>query len=188
VQINDQEVIAAVKAGRDDKALKALYKTLLPKITAYIKSNNGSGDEAFDVFQDAVVVFFKQVITNKFDTQYNISAFIYSVSRNLWINRVKKLNKHVDVENSLNHMHSDNFVDEIYSEEKRTIVKKIFEKLDPKCKELLTLSVYKSLSMEDIKNRLGFASENAAKTSNYRCKKKLTELIKSSSLYEEIKI
>ncbi len=93
MQIRDQDVIAAIKAGKDDKVLKALYSNLLPKISAYIRTNNGSNDEAFDVFQDAVVIFFKQVMTDKFDTQYSVSAFIYSVSRNLWINRVKKINK-----------------------------------------------------------------------------------------------
>lgn len=186
MQIRDQEVIAAIKAGKDDKVLKGLYKHLLPKIAAYIRTNSGSDDEAFDVFQDAVVIFFKQVVTNKFDTQYSVSAFIYSVSRNLWINRVKKINKHILGETILTNMTTEHFVDEIYSEEKRAIVKKLFAKLDDKCKELLTLSIYKSLSMEDIKNRLGFASENAAKTSNYRCKKKLSELIKLSTLYKEL--
>jgi RNA polymerase sigma factor (sigma-70 family) len=179
-------VLSAIREGKDGKALGALYKNLLPKIRAYVKANNGSDDEAFDVFQDAVVIFFKQVMTDKFDEKYKVSAFIYSVCRNLWINRAKKINKHVDVDNSLNQIHSDDFVDEIYNREKRQIVKDLFEKLDVKCRELLTLSVYQNLSMEDIKNRLGFASENAAKTSNYRCKKKLTQLIKSSALYHEI--
>ena len=91
MQIKDKSVIAAIKSGKDDKALKMLYNVLLPKIKAYIRSNNGSEDEAFDVFQDAVVIFFKQVVTGKFDTKYSISAFVYSVSRNLWINRVKNV-------------------------------------------------------------------------------------------------
>lgn len=185
--MRDEKVLAAIREGRDDKVLEDLYHFILPKVTSFIKNNNGSEDEAFDVFQDAVVILFKQVTLGKYDEQYDIGAFVYSVCRNLWINRVKKINKHVSVENTLYDIETSSHLEEIYDEEKREIVKYMFNKLDFKCKELLTLSVLKHLTMEDIAIRLGFASENAAKTANYRCKKKMMDLIKESTLFEELK-
>lgn len=183
----DQEVISAIKEGRDDKVLNELYQTILPKVTAFIKSNSGSEDESFDVFQDAVMAFYKLVVTGKFNEKYEVSGFIYSVSRNLWINRVKKINRHVSVDNqSTQELEDESFLEGVFSQEKRDLVKTLFDQLESKCKEILTYTVYQSMTMEDICGRMGFASENAAKTSNYRCKKKMMELVKSSSLYKEI--
>jgi RNA polymerase sigma factor (sigma-70 family) len=184
--MRNEQVIAAIKDGRDDKVLGDLYEYVLPKVTAFIRTNNGSDDEAFDVFQDAIVILFKQVTLGKYDEQYDVGGFVYSVCRNLWINRVKKINKHVSTDSSLNELETKSHLDELYDEEKRKVVEYLFGKLDFKCKELLTLSIYKHLTMEDIALRLGFASENAAKTANYRCKKKMMELVKESKLFEEV--
>ena len=159
----------------------------MPKINSFIKSNNGSDDEAFDVFQDAVVILFKQVSLNKFDEKYDIGGFLFSVSRNLWINRVKKINKHVPVDNTLSRFQVSSHLDEVFDEERRGIVRYLFNKLDYRCKELLKLSIYQQLTMEDIAGRLEMASEDAAKTANYRCKKKLVQLVKGSKLFEQLK-
>lgn len=187
MQIKDKEIITAIKKGKDDKVLNRLYQEILPKVSSFIRNNSGSDDEAFDVFQDAVMAFYKLVVTGKFNEEYEISGFIYTVSRNLWINRVKKLNKHISVDTDDSRgLPEASFLDSMYNEEKRSLVKTLFEQLDFKCKEILTYTVYQSLTMEDVCVRMGFASENAAKTSNYRCKKKLAELVKNSSLYKEL--
>lgn len=187
MRIKDKEVIAAIKEGRDDKVLNEIYQNILPKVTSFIRNNNGSEDEAFDVFQDAVMAFYKMVVTGKFDEKYEISGFIYTVSRNLWVNRVKKLNKQISVNTEGSKELEDvNFLESVYDEEKRSLVRILFNQLELKCKEILTYTIYQSMTMEDVCGRMGFASENAAKTSNYRCKKKLMELVKNSSLYKEL--
>lgn len=40
--------------------------------------------------------------------------------------------------------------------------------------------------MEDISLRMGFASENAAKTANYQCKKNLMKFIKENNNLKNI--
>ena len=133
MRIKDSELIAAIKAGRDDKVLSELYDHILPKVISFIRSNSGSDDEAFDVFQDAVLAFFKQVVTGKFDEKYDVSGFIYSVSRNLWINRVKKINRHISVETeATQELEEESFLESVYSEEKTNLVKSLFQKLDSK--------------------------------------------------------
>jgi len=187
VQIRDKEIITAIKEGKDDKVLNELYQGILPKVTSYIRNNSGSEEEAFDIFQDAVLCFFKLVINNKFDEKYDVSGFIFTVSRNCWINRVKKLNRHISVDtNESKELEEHGFLESIYDQERRDLVKMLFSQLELKCKEILTYTVYQNMTMEDICSRMGFASENAAKTTNYRCKKKLMNLVKSSSLYSEL--
>ena len=82
----------------------------------------------------------------------------------------------------------DNVLDDILTNEKLKLAKKVFHSLDEKCKELLNYIFYKDLSMQDICERMNFQSISAAKMQNYRCKKKLAELIqKNKTLVDVLK-
>jgi DNA-directed RNA polymerase specialized sigma24 family protein len=89
---SDKEILGAIGKG-DDRVLEHLYKQVLPKVKSYIARNSGNNEDARDIFQDAVVIFYKYVKTGKFDVQHDIAGFIFSVSKNLWINSAKRKNK-----------------------------------------------------------------------------------------------
>lgn len=85
-----KEVVEAILSGENTKALNYLYKSSLPQIIKYVCMNSGSEDEAKDIFQDAVVSLFTTVKLGKYDIEKDVNGFLYFVSRNLWINYVKK--------------------------------------------------------------------------------------------------
>ena len=59
------EIINAIKSNNADKVLVYLYKNLEPKIRGWIVKNNGSKQEAQDIFQDSIVAFYSFVLKNK---------------------------------------------------------------------------------------------------------------------------
>ncbi len=179
--VSDNEILNAIKHQQDDKVLNNLYELVLPKVKRYICGHNGTEEEAYDIFQDAVLILYKQVVLNKFNTQYKIENFLFSISKNLWINYIKRKNKMVntdfyDFDTEL----PESFLDDIFTDEKLSLTKKVFKSLEEKCQEILNYSVYQELSMEDIATRMKISSVSAAKMQNYRCKKKLAELIKKN--------
>ncbi len=89
----DLEIIHAIKIGNNSIVLNHLYKTALPTIVKFIIRNNGDKDEAKDIFQDAIVTLFSSVKLNKYDSFKEINGFLYFEASNLWINRIKKMNK-----------------------------------------------------------------------------------------------
>src|SRR6266704_7133172 len=97
MKYTDKDVILALKKGDDDIALGFLYKTVLPKVKHYIKGNKGNDDEAKDIFQDAVINFYTKVKHNKIPEDVNVTAFICQTAKNLWINRVKRMNKSTEM-------------------------------------------------------------------------------------------
>ena len=177
----DQEILAAIRSGDDDKVLGHLYKTFLPKIRSMILKNSGNEDEAQDIFQDAILAFYKQVKTGKFKEQYQIGAFIYSVSRNLWINYIKKKNRSVSISEKeyLIPLEEDVLKDMITKEREQKVME-VFSQIGERCQELLTYSIFRKYSMKEICERMGFSTENAAKTRNYKCKQKLIRLVKDN--------
>lgn len=177
----DQDILEAIKKGKDKQVLKCLYEEELPKVKSYILRCGGSAEEAYDIFQDTLLIFFKQVMTNKFDEKYEVGGFLYTISRNLWINYIKKKKRIVSVEDfTTSGLDStvENILEDMVSTEKQEAVKTVFAKMNKRCIELLTYSIFQELTMEDICVRMKFTSVNAAKTANYRCKQQLIKLIK----------
>ncbi len=187
MQYTDKEILNAIRAGKEDSALAFLYKKVLPKIKHYILGNSGNEDEAFDIFQDAMLVFYKQVKMDKFKEEYEIAGFIYSVSRNLWINRVKQKNRSVSMpEGMAVEAPEPGLLDGMITKEREEYIMKLLSELGERCKELLLYSIYHKFSMKEICEKMGFSTEDAAKTRNYKCKQKLIALVKDNPSVKEL--
>jgi len=191
VKFIDSEILRAVHES-DDKNHKIwvyLYHQVLPKVQNYVLKNSGNNEDAFDVFQDAMVAFCKYVRLNKFDKNYSVSGFIYSVARNIWINKVRKDKKLLLTEMTEimdNRTDSQDILSYLITNERKKEVNKLIGMLGEKCRRLLKMSVYQEMSGKEICIRLGFASENAVKTQKYKCKQKLLQIMKQqkTSLFE----
>lgn len=177
MKYTDEEIIKALKSGDDDAVLSFLYKEVLPKVKHYIKSNKGDDDEAKDIFQDAVIIFYKKVKHTSFNEMMNVTSYICFISKNLWINRVKKINKTVEMPDNMLLNSDEDLLSNIIIEEKKNALLGLVSQIGDECQKLLKYSIYDNLSMREICKKLGYSSENVAKTYNYRCKQKLVQLV-----------
>jgi RNA polymerase sigma factor (sigma-70 family) len=181
LKFTKEHIIESIRSGKDREVLSAMYKEIYPKIERYVTGNSGTKEDSKDVFQEAILVFYNNVINGNYDRINEITGFIITVSRNIWINKVRKIKKEVEgsvLENYVDHSPSP--LISIIMEEKWTAYQELLDNIGSKCKELLNYSVYEKLSMKEIAVKMNFANENAAKTHNYRCKQKLMHLISSN--------
>ncbi len=176
----NQEIIDAIKNGHNSIALNYLYETTLPHIIRFISQNNGDEDEAKDIFQDAVISLFTTIKLGKYNEEKEVGSFLYFVSRNLWINRIKKRNKQFDISKIQHTMLEESHLAIIITEEKQTVIDKLMDKAGLKCKELLKYYIYDNLSMKEIASIMGFSGETVAKSTHYRCKQKLVEMVENN--------
>lgn len=180
----DTEIVAAIKAGTADRELQFLYDTTQRKIRAYILNNNGSDHEAQDIFQDAVVAFFQYVLAGKFEDGKSVDGFIYAVARNLWINRSKQKNRYVADAGDLADSHEladlNHYLSQRIDEERAERVQQLLAHLGERCKQLLTYTVFYKIRMDEVADKMGLSSANAAKTQNYKCKQKLLRMLKEN--------
>ncbi|MDB5256356.1 MAG: polymerase specialized sigma subunit [Chitinophagaceae bacterium] len=186
MQYTDKDVISALKKGNDDAVLAFLYKSVLPKVKHYIKGNKGNDDEAKDIFQDAVIIFYKKVKLDQLPDDVNITAYICRVSKNLWINRAKRMNKTTEMPDEDFLQTEGDFLGNLITEEKKAAITTLLSEIGQECQTLLKYSVYDSLSMKEICKLMGYSSENVAKTYNYRCKQKLIQLVMKNKAIENL--
>ena len=57
-------------------------------------NNNGSADEAKDIFQEAIIVLYEKVRSGVFELNCQIKTYVYSVSERLWLKRLQQLNRY----------------------------------------------------------------------------------------------
>lgn len=183
----DSEILQSIRSGENSRVLTYLYKVTLSKVRRYILKNGGNKEQANDIFQDAVVILFNQVRKNKFDEKYAVDAFIYSVSRNLWVNKIRRDRRISNYEDM--GMFEDSAVDngvlsDLITKERSDAVQRLFGKLNEKCRQILHYYNHEGLSMKQISEKLGYQSENVAKTNHYRCKQYLMKLISENKELE----
>jgi RNA polymerase sigma factor (sigma-70 family) len=133
------------------------------------------------------MIFYKQVKTDKFKEEYEIAGFIYSVSRNLWINRVKQKNRNVSMPETLHYESTEpGLLEGLITKEREAYIMNMLSELGERCKELLLNSIYHKFSMKEICEKMGFGTEDAAKTRNYKCKQKLIALVKDNPTVKDL--
>ena len=172
LQMNEQEIFERIRKG-DEKALEFIYKKYYRMMTKLVITNSGTEEEARDVYQDALVVFWQKARSGNLVLTSKMSTFIYSVCQNLW-------RKELDRKKRMSNEEKDSSVSlDMDGPEREKIIAKCLEQLGETCRKVLMYYYFDEMSMQEIANKLGFANTDTAKTKKYKCKQKLDELVKS---------
>jgi RNA polymerase sigma factor (sigma-70 family) len=180
----EKKIIQSIQTGANSIALQYLYDVSLKKVRQYILKNNGSKEDANDIFQDAVIVLFNQIRLDKFNENHSIDAFIYAVARNLWIDKVRRDKKFTSFDSNsdyLNRSSDTDHLEYLIQKEKSSAMQQVFKLLDEKCQKILQFVIYEKRTMKEIKELMGYSSDDVAKTNHYRCKQYLSKLVKSNT-------
>jgi len=192
VSIKEEDIISLVKSGKDREAIPVLYKKVYPLVERYIVRNSGNKDDASDIFQDALLLFYKQIIRNSFNEKYKVYGYLYKICLYKWMNKAKK-NSKIKFVDEIENLEPAGFIvheemEEIIANPDENIIRKLFTPIGEKCIELLTFTTYSSLLLEDIMIRMEFNSVSAVKMQLKRCKEKLLkEIDENPSLINQLK-
>jgi len=170
--MNEKEIFERICKG-DEKALEFLYQKYYRMMTKLVITNSGTEEEARDVYQDALIVFWQKATSGNLVLTSKMSTYIYSICQNLW-------RKELDRKKRLSNEEKDTAVLlDTDSSERERVLAKCIDQLGETCKRVLMLYYFEEMSMQDIADKLGFANTDTAKTKKYKCKKKLDELVKA---------
>jgi len=170
--MDEKEIFERICNG-DEKALEFIYKKYYRMMTKLVITNSGTEDEARDIYQDGLVVFWQKARSGKLIMTSKISTYVYSICQNLWrkeLDRKKRLsNEEKDAPQTL----------DMDTPEREKIIAQCIDQLGETCKRVLMYYYFDELSMQEIADKMGFANTDTAKTKKYKCKQKLDELVKT---------
>ena len=169
-EINEKELLDGL-ARNDRKAVETIYKDNYNMVQALIINNNGSADDAKDVFQEAMIVLYEKVRSGNFELTCQIKTYVYSVSRRLWLKRLQQINRfQIEVEGGGETVPVD---DVLESHEKLNsefvLMEKGLSSLGEPCKSLLEAYYLQKRSMNEIAAAFGYTNADNAKTQKYKC-------------------
>jgi RNA polymerase sigma factor (sigma-70 family) len=177
-QYTDEAILEGLRK-RDREVIRYIYKEYYPTIKFLIITNSGSDTDAEDVFQDAMVIIYRKTTDNKLVLTSSFKTFLYSICRNLWLQRLdRKLFSYEFLENENLTDMQDSIVVEIteIENEKYRLFQQHFLKLSEDCKKILRLFMNK-VPLKEIAEIMGFKTEKYAKTRKFMCKEKLKNAI-----------
>ena len=174
----DADYLIGVKEN-NEHIVRFLYKLHFPMVLNFILSNNGSEEEAKDVYQDAFIVLFNNVKRKEFKLECKLKTYIYSIVRRLWLNelKLKKLNigDIFDVEGFVSISKEEE--KSIYNNNRNfQLMHESLTELGEPCKTILTDFYVNKASMSEIVDRMGYTNTDNAKNQKYKCLKRLKRI------------
>lgn len=185
----DKDILQAIREGKDSEALSYLYKATLKKVRNYIIKNSGNKEEADDIFQEAIMIFFLKVKQGEFEENHSIDGFIYTIARNMWINKAKRHARHRAYEAQVlkeNPFDDEDQLTSMLDREKSAAMESLFNRLEENCRKILKYAIYDRLSMREISVKMGHKNEKVSKAQHYRCKQYLARMVKENKHILEI--
>lgn len=175
--INEKELLQGL-AVNDKKAVEAIYREHYNMIQALIINNNGSGDDAKDIFQEAMIVLYENVRSGSFELNCLIKTYLYSVSKRLWLKRLQQLNRYAPPIEE--HEHSVPVDEDLEEHEKRDaefeMMNKAISSLGEPCKSLLEAYYLQKQNMQVIASTFGYTNADNAKNQKYKCLMRLKKI------------
>jgi len=176
-EINEQLLLKGL-ADNDTKAVEAIYKENFSMIQAFILNNNGSYDDARDIFQEAMITLYEKAKSESFVLTCQLKTYIYSVCRRLWLKRLQQMGRYVLQSETLE---ESVFVeDDIELHDKRNaefaIMERALSSLGEPCKSLLEAYYLNKKGMTEIASEFGYTNADNAKNQKYKCLMRLKKL------------
>lgn len=176
---NDQEIVDGILAG-DNVALDAIYKLYYPSISHMILQNNGSEEEAKDIFQEAVIVLYDKVTLGNFELKSKLKTYLYSICRRLWLKQLSRSGASYATNDISDYQDILQYEDDIAKHEEQDLkfsqMEVAMNKLGEPCKTILQDFYIKNHSMQDICDKFGYTNTDNAKTQKYKCLQRLKKL------------
>ena len=189
---SDPEILACIQSGKQiDDAIKAIYRNNFESLGWYVMNNNGSRQDAEDIFQEVVVNFIELVQKDKFRGESSIKTFLFSLNRFTWLNELKRKGRALAREEKYEKGQEKTEMDVsqfIAGREAKGQVLQLMEQIGATCKKILLMFYYENLSITEILENLHYENEQVVRNKKYKCLKQLEQMIsKSPTLKQTLK-
>ena len=156
-----------------------LYKSTFPFVARYVSKMGGTFDEAKDIFQDALVIYYEKSVECSFEPKTNERAYLLGIAKHLWLKQHRDNSKLTSIDD----------VDIANEETSQASDKKVLSFLQTagkKCMDLLRSFYYDGLQLADAAELFGFSGVRSATVQKYKCLEKVREAVKQKALtYED---
>ena len=159
--------------------LEYLYRQYYPVVRGYVLQNNGTADDASDVFQDGMIALWSNARAGKYESRADkgIGAYLVQICKFRWLERTRSagFRKTTGWNPDWEAADETNRLSGLIRQEEISYAAQLMAQLGEKCRAILSAFYYEKKSMQEIA-ALQQLTPDSAKNEKYRCMQRLKTL------------
>lgn len=183
VQFSDEHLIKMITGSEAERemAMRYIFHSQIWKnmVSYYIVQNNGNEQDAEDVFQEAIILFDRNLRLGTYKGQCSLKTYFMAIAKWYWLGQLRKKKPQQEFSVLQYDSMEESVEVQMINQEKKKFLSKALEMLGNRCKNMLEL--YKlHYSMQEIADHFSFSSSDMAKRETYRCRMKLRDFFENN--------
>jgi RNA polymerase sigma factor (sigma-70 family) len=177
----DVDLVNAIKGSESERRQALQHFFLNPKLMKwalkYVKVNGGSEQDGKDVFEEAFIIFERQIRTGHYRAESSLETYFHGIVRWQWVAFLRKNRLEANLGNHPETASEDHSPEKILiSEERRIILSNLMTQVGERCQKLIGLFQL-NYSMREIREMQGYSSDQVAANEVHSCREKLKKVI-----------
>ncbi len=183
----DKALIQGIR-NHESPVLQYVYDTYYPIIEGYILHNQGSREQARDIFQEAMIVVYNKVKLGQLELTCKFGTYLYAICKKMWIQERKKyLLRNEKLRRQAMMVQDPGPADDpLLQNHLNHLFNKHFGDLSDDCQKILSM-YFNNFSVEDIRTAMNYKNIHHTADRKYRCKKSLVKRIVNDPLFKRLK-
>lgn len=156
-----------------EKTLESLYARTWPVVRQYVKQRQGTEEDAKDVLQDAMLIFFEKVVHDQLVLTAAPVTYLTAIGKNLWRQELEKRSRQIP-------FLPDDICSETTSDEPDRVLANLtdfVQQLGGKCRDILVQFYYFGQRLDKIAIRHGYRSVRSATVQKFKCLEQLRKKV-----------
>ena len=176
--LEEEKVLLQGLANEDRNSIEKIYREHYSMVQSMVINNNGSADDAADIFQESMIVLLEKARSGNFELNCQIKTYVYSVCRRIWLKRLQQYNRFTnEVESMVGTVSVEEDVEEYEKRDQEfAMMEKAIGSLGEPCKSLIEAFYIQKRNMQDIATQFGYTNADNAKNQKYKCLMRLKKL------------
>ena len=186
----DESLLTAIQSGGQarEEALRHMY--LLPglreTVMRFVLDNGGNRSDAQDVFQEALVLFDRNLREGRFEGKSALATYFVAIAKWRWVTLRRQQGRYQELSPAQYDGEVESVEAETLRSEQRELLTEAMSQIGERCRELLRLYQL-DYAMEEIATKMGYSGADVAKKEAYRCRLRLREHLENHPLWDEIR-
>ncbi len=188
--LREDEIVLGLR-NNDSKILRLIYKKNFPSILKYILTNSGSEEEARDIFQESMIVLYRNAQKESFVLTSSVQTYLYSIAKRLWLKKLKgnswlmRLDDKEKEDEDAGFSVSGELTEYQEKEQQYERIQTGMSQLGEPCHSIIKDFYVNHLNMVEISAKYGYTNADNAKNQKYKCLQRLKKIYFSKNEEEE---
>jgi RNA polymerase sigma factor (sigma-70 family) len=156
----------------ENAAYNLLYQSYFNSIANYIRQNNGSEQDAEDIFQEAILILLSKARQPNFVLTASLKTYLFSISKNLWLKKIRT-DKRMEVQPPTGDVDIIDLDEQPVQNIKEEKIIAWLQKITANCQRILRSIFFLNEPMDRLMVKMGWKNKHTAANQKYKCLKQI---------------